>query len=117
MPSDARGLPASYQILAEPREAGTCIADLLSLPGRMPEPDVYHIKPPHGQEVLMLKIIAAGLVVVAVVLLALAALSYRSGRIPPQCSARIVIVPTPRGAPLECVCDAGVLATCFSPGP
>jgi hypothetical protein len=66
----------------------------------------------------MLKIIAAGLVVVvAVALLALVALSYRSRRVPPQCSARIVIVPTPRGAPLECVCDAGVLATCFSPGP
>jgi hypothetical protein len=33
-----------------------------------------------------------------------------------QCSGRIVIVPGPRGMPLECVCEEGRLSTCFNPG-
>jgi hypothetical protein len=34
----------------------------------------------------------------------------------PDCSERIVIIPGPRGMPMECVCDEGRLATCFNPG-
>jgi hypothetical protein len=34
-----------------------------------------------------------------------------------DCSGRIVIVRSAHGEPLECVCQAGVLATCFKPGP
>jgi hypothetical protein len=34
----------------------------------------------------------------------------------PQCAGRIVIVPGPRGMPLECICYEGRLGTCFNPG-
>ena len=41
---------------------------------------------------------------------------------PPQhaaasCQGQIVIIHTPHGQPLECICSAGVLSPCFSPGP
>lgn len=63
-----------------------------------------------------MKLIAAGLALVLVLIfLGLATLSYRSRRVA-QCSGRIVIVPS-RGGPLECICEDGVLATCFKPGP
>jgi hypothetical protein len=34
----------------------------------------------------------------------------------PHCAGRIVIVPGPRGMPLECNCVEGRLGTCFNPG-
>lgn len=34
-----------------------------------------------------------------------------------ECTGRIMIVPGLLGEPLECVCDEGRLATCFTPGP
>ena len=33
------------------------------------------------------------------------------------CPSRIVITKGKDGAPLECVCAGGVLASCFGPGP
>ncbi len=36
---------------------------------------------------------------------------------PPDCADRLVIVKDARGQTLECVCEAGVLSTCFNPGP
>ena len=36
---------------------------------------------------------------------------------PPDCTDRVVIMRGPDGQPLECVCIAGALSTCFSPGP
>ena len=63
-----------------------------------------------------MKLIAVGLALVLVlVFVGLALLSHRSRHVA-QCSGRIVIVPS-RGGPLECVCEDGVLATCFKPGP
>jgi hypothetical protein len=34
-----------------------------------------------------------------------------------DCNGRVVIVRGPDGEPLECVCQAGILAACFKPGP
>jgi hypothetical protein len=34
-----------------------------------------------------------------------------------DCDGRVVIVRGRHGEPLECTCQAGVLATCFAPGP
>jgi hypothetical protein len=34
-----------------------------------------------------------------------------------DCKGRVVIVRGPDGEPLECVCQTGVLAACFKPGP
>ena len=34
-----------------------------------------------------------------------------------DCPSRMVIVKSPRGEPLECVCIEGTLASCFRPGP
>jgi hypothetical protein len=58
-------------------------------------------------------LVPLGLLVMALFWLELA--SHR--RPSPDCSGRIVIVPGPRGMPMECVCDEGRLATCFNPGP
>ncbi len=35
----------------------------------------------------------------------------------PKCIGRIVIIKEPHGLPLECVCEAGIVSTCFNPGP
>ena len=35
----------------------------------------------------------------------------------PDCTTRIVITKGPHGEPVECVCIAGTLSTCFEPGP
>jgi len=35
----------------------------------------------------------------------------------PDCSNQIVIIRGRDGAPMECVCLGGVLASCFEPGP
>jgi hypothetical protein len=58
----------------------------------------------------------AGVAIVGLLALTLAALS-RESHLPAECGGRIVFVPTPRGAPLECVCEAGVLSSWFNPGP
>ena len=34
-----------------------------------------------------------------------------------DCSSRVMVVKSPRGEPLECVCVEGTLAACFKPGP
>jgi hypothetical protein len=34
-----------------------------------------------------------------------------------DCDGRVMIVRGPDGQPRECICQAGVLATCFDPGP
>jgi len=34
-----------------------------------------------------------------------------------KCIDRIVIIKAPHGLPLECVCEAGIVSTCFNPGP
>jgi hypothetical protein len=67
---------------------------------------------------LVVKSVAVGLAIVAIVtLLVLAAVSRPPWRAPERCSGRVVIVRPLHGEPMECVCDAGVLSTCFSPGP
>ena len=58
-------------------------------------------------------LVPLGLLVIALFWLELA--SHRQPS--PDCSGGIVIVPGPRGMPMECVCDEGRLATCFNPGP
>jgi hypothetical protein len=35
----------------------------------------------------------------------------------PDCSRQVVIVKGPTDEPVECVCFAGTLSTCFDPGP
>ncbi len=35
----------------------------------------------------------------------------------PKCIGSIVIIKGSHGLPLECVCDAVILSTCFNPGP
>lgn len=35
----------------------------------------------------------------------------------PDCTSRVVIVKGRHGEPVECVCIAGTLSTCFNPGP
>lgn len=40
-----------------------------------------------------------------------------AGRPGPGCDGRVVIIRGPNGEPLECICQAGVLAACFNPGP
>lgn len=67
---------------------------------------------------LFLKAVGLGVaIVVGVVLLVLAVRSGPAVRAPQACSGRVVIMRPPRGEPMECVCDAGVLSACFSPGP
>ena len=67
---------------------------------------------------LFLKVASLGLaIVVGAIVLVLAARSGPAVRAPQACSGRVVIVRPPRGEPMECVCDAGLLSACFSPGP
>ncbi len=35
----------------------------------------------------------------------------------PKCIGRIAIIKGPHGPPRECVCEAGIVSTCFNPGP
>src|SRR5712691_7075941 len=58
-------------------------------------------------------LVSLGLLVVVFFLLEVASLRRPS----PDCSGRVVIVPGPRGMPMECVCDEGRMAKCFNPGP
>ena len=34
-----------------------------------------------------------------------------------DCRSQIVTMRTPHGQPVECICIAGTLSTCFNPGP
>jgi hypothetical protein len=52
-----------------------------------------------------------------VVLLLAATLAAQRGRAGSDCSGRVTIVKGADGEPIECVCAAGALATCFKPGP
>jgi len=62
--------------------------------------------------------VAFGLLVVGVTAaLMLASAGRAPQRAPEGCRGRIVIVRPLHGAPLECVCEAGMLSACFSPGP
>ncbi len=64
-----------------------------------------------------MKVIGVIVACLAVVALALA-LAILNRRTPPaDCTERVVIVKDPHGQTLECVCEAGVLSTCFNPGP
>ena len=61
-----------------------------------------------------------GLIAAFLLLLALAgtALVLASHHAPaPDCTGRVVMMSGPHGAPLECVCVGGVMASCFAPGP
>lgn len=64
----------------------------------------------------MKSVIVVLTIAAVVAVLALAAVSHQSARSTGHCNGRVVIAPTPDG-PMECICDAGVLATCFRPGP
>lgn len=65
-----------------------------------------------------MKLLAWMLVSLALLVGALSWLVIAPRRHPsPECTGRVLIVPGPRGMPMECVCDAGRLATCFNPGP
>ena len=62
-----------------------------------------------------------GLLLLALVGLAaaLAGLLVARATEPPaaDCASRVVISRGPHGEPVECVCIAGRLSTCFDPGP
>jgi hypothetical protein len=58
--------------------------------------------------------ILAALLLTAVLL---AALIYGRAQQWPACQRQVVIVKSPTGQPLECVCFEGSLSTCFDPGP
>jgi len=66
----------------------------------------------------MVKSLAWGLAIVAAVgvLVGAPLLALRAQR-GVHCRDHVVIVNGRRGAPIECVCIDGVLATCFEPGP
>ena len=53
---------------------------------------------------------------VVVVLVAMPVVSRRLAR-SPDCGTSIVTLEGPHGEPLECVCIAGAISTCFNPGP
>ena len=59
--------------------------------------------------------ILAVLLVLAM-LFAVPVVAHRSQRWP-DCTGKIVTVLGPRGESVECVCVAGILATCFDSGP
>ena len=65
-----------------------------------------------------MKLLASLLAALALlaVLLAIPVMKRRPASTP-DCSGRIVILRKPNGEPVECVCVAGVLETCFNPGP
>ncbi len=59
-----------------------------------------------------------GVIVVLLMVVAVAlALAVVHRHAPVDCTERVVVLQGPHGEPLECVCDAGVLSTCFNPGP
>lgn len=59
------------------------------------------------------------LLALGVLAAALAAVVVTRGTKPPaaDCTSRVVISRGPHGEPVECVCIAGRLSTCFEPGP
>jgi hypothetical protein len=72
----------------------------------------------------VVRAIAVGVVVLAVVVLLAVTMVKRPPwrasepvRSPERCRGRVVIVRPTRGEPMECICDAGALTGCFSPGP
>jgi len=58
------------------------------------------------------------LVVVGILAIVGTAFQLAPHRVPERtCPSRIVMTRGKDGAPLECVCKGGVLASCFGPGP
>jgi hypothetical protein len=58
------------------------------------------------------------LVVVGILAIVGTAFQLAPHRVPERtCPSRIVITKSKDGAPLECVCEGGVLTSCFGPGP
>jgi cytochrome d ubiquinol oxidase subunit II len=70
-----------------------------------------------ARRVPALPAVVLGLAVVGLTILVVL-IGWRAPRpAPAGCHGRIVVVQPPRGQPLECVCEAGTLSACFSPGP
>jgi hypothetical protein len=63
--------------------------------------------------------LALGILTVLILTAVLLAVPLVARRAPPQsdCVGQVVIVTSPAGRPIECVCIGGVLSTCFDPGP
>jgi len=59
--------------------------------------------------------ILASLVVLALLLVPLVA--GRAAHHWSDCTGRVVMLRGPQGEPIECVCHAGTMSTCFAPGP
>jgi hypothetical protein len=53
----------------------------------------------------------------ALLVLVLAVQVMGPPRPPPDCASSVVIGRGPHGEPVECVCVAGAISTCFDPGP
>lgn len=66
-----------------------------------------------------MKTLGVLLMTLVVLAAALAGLLIVRGTEPPpaDCTSRVVISRGPHGEPVECVCIAGRLSTCFDPGP